>query len=234
MSTKIKVKNFLSRRMPLVLKTLQSLHFIYLSNRSSRTAFSEMYRTNGWFQSESASGPGSTLQATESLRSILSEIVRDHRISSLLDAGCGDFNWMKEVELGTVEYTGVDVVGSDLIERNITLYGSDNRHFMVADVTTDDLPKVDLILCRDCLTHLPNKKVLQALRQFKRSGSTYLMTTTHPKLTENADTFTGGYRPLNLERSPFELPVPLMIVGESSDSGLLGLWKLSEISLRAA
>src|SRR5262249_7114385 len=114
-----------------------------------------MYRTNGWFQSESISGPGSTLQATEHLRSVLREIIRDLGVSSLLDAGCGDFNWMKEVDLGEVEYIGVDVVASEIIERNNQLYGAKNRHFMVKDITRDDLPKVDLILCRDCLPHLP-------------------------------------------------------------------------------
>jgi hypothetical protein len=136
---------------------------------------------------------------------------------------------MKEVELGEVQYTGIDVVASEVIERNIALYGSENRHFMVADITLDDLPKVDLILCRDCLTHLPNKKVVRALQQFTRSGSTYLMTTTHPELTENGDTFTGGYRPLNLQRSPFNLPEPLMIVGGGNDAwefGILGVWRL--------
>jgi SAM-dependent methyltransferase len=224
--------------MPLVLKALQNVHLVYLSHRSSRTAFTQMYRANGWFLSESISGPGSTLQATGPLRSLLPQIICDLGIRSLLDAGCGDFNWMKEVELGAVEYTGVDVVDSEIIERNISLYGSETRHFVVADITNDDLPKVDLILCRDCLTHLPNKKVLRALRQFKRSGSIYLITTTDPHLTENADTFTGGFRPLNLERPPFELPVPLAMVGdladESSDFGTLGIWKLSEISLKAA
>ena len=101
-------------------------------------------------------------------------------------------------------------------------------------MTRDDLPKADLILCRHCLTHLPNLLVQRALRQFKRSGSTYLMTTTLPGLRENQDTFTGGFRPLNLELQPFQLPAPLMLVedcvDQTLDVGLLGLWKLAELS----
>jgi hypothetical protein len=62
-----------------------------------------MYRSNGWFQSESISGPGSTLQAAEHLRSVLRDILRDFTVGSLLDAGCGDFNRIKEVDLGEVE-----------------------------------------------------------------------------------------------------------------------------------
>ena len=35
----------------------------------------------------------------------------------IIDAGCRDFNWMRTVDLPSIEYIGVDVV-SDLIERN--------------------------------------------------------------------------------------------------------------------
>ena len=227
MSVKIRSKGFLARRLPIVLKTLQRLHLVYLSRRSSRRTFTQMYRTNGWCGCESLSGAGYTLLATEPLRALLPQIIHDFKISSLLDAGCGDFNWMKEINFGIVDYIGVDVV-DEVIARNISLYSSDKHHFTTADVTRDDLPKVDLILCRDCLTHLPNTRALLALRQFKRSGSVYLLTTTHPHLAENADTFIGGYRPLNLERSPFDLPPPMMM-DASSAFGTLGLWRLSNI-----
>jgi SAM-dependent methyltransferase len=193
-----------------------------------------MYQKNGWFLAESVSGPGSTLQATEAFRAMLPRVLRDLNIHLLLDAGCGDFNWMKEVDLSGIEYIGVDVVDRMIIERNIASYGSANRRFMVADVTRDALPKADLILCRHCLTHLPNQLVQRALRQFKGSGSTWLMTTTFSGLTENRDTFTGGFRPLNLQLPPFQLPAPVMLVEdcreETLDVGLLGLWKLDEVS----
>lgn len=234
MSFKLKIKNSLARRVPSLLKALQEIHFLYLYHRSSRKAFTQMYQKNGWFLAESVSGPGSTLRATEPLRAMLPQIIRDFNVRSLLDAGCGDFNWMKEVNLRMVEYIGVDVVNNEIIEHNIACYGSANRPFMIADVTRDDLRRADLILCRHCLSHLPNQCVERALRQFKRSGSTYLMTTTLPGLTEKQDTFTGGFRPLNLELPPFHLPALLMLVedcvDQTLDVGLLGLWKLAELS----
>ena len=104
MSSKLKIKNSLALRVPSLLKALQQIHFLYLYYRSSRKAFTQMYRKNGWFVCESASGPGSTLGATEPFRAMLPEIIRNLNVRSLLDAGCGDFNWMKEVDLRTIEY----------------------------------------------------------------------------------------------------------------------------------
>ena len=46
--------------------------------------------------------------------------------ASLLDAPCGDFNWMRHVPLGGVSYTGADVV-PELIARNRRDYGRDGR-----------------------------------------------------------------------------------------------------------
>jgi hypothetical protein len=44
---------------------------------------------------------------------------------SLLEAGCGDFNWTKEVQLPIARYFGVDVV-SELIAKNHTNYKADS------------------------------------------------------------------------------------------------------------
>jgi 2-polyprenyl-3-methyl-5-hydroxy-6-metoxy-1,4-benzoquinol methylase len=233
-NSRLKIKNSLARHAPNILKTLQEIHFLYLYHRGSRAAFTQMYQKNGWFVAESTSGPGSTLGATEPIRAMLPRIIHELNIHSLLDAGCGDFNWMKEVDLPEVKYTGVDVVDRIIIERNIAAYGSASRHFMVADVTRDALPKVDLIFCRHCLPHLPNNLVQRALRQFKHSGSTYLMTTTFPELRRNQDTFTGGFRPLNLQLPPFQLPAPLMMIEDggdnNADAGFLGMWNLREMA----
>jgi hypothetical protein len=230
MTSRLKIKNALAQRFPSFLKVPLEIHFVYLYHRSSRRAFTQMYRKNGWFLAESISGSGSTLRATEALRAMLSKVLRDLNIHSLLDAGCGDFNWMKEVDLSEIEYVGIDVVDKMIIEHNIAYYGSANRRFMIADVTQDALPKADLILCRHCLTHLPN----QLSNGHFSSSKVRARPTTFPELTENQDTFTGGVRPLNLQLPPFHLPAPLMLVEDcleqTSDVGLLGLWKLDEVS----
>ena len=156
---------------------------------------------------------------------------------SLLDAGCGDFNWMKEVQLPIERYFGVDVV-PELIAKNQTNYKAPGRLFIHRDIARDDLPRSDLILCRDCLVHFSYEDALAALQNFKRSKAPYLLTTTFVNFPENADIQTGGWRQLNLERAPFNFPSPQRMIDEKcwhtggiySDKRL-ALWRLEQIEI---
>jgi hypothetical protein len=66
-------------------------------------------------------------------------VLHDLGAQSLLDAGCGDFNWMRTVDLPGIKYIGVDVV-SDLIERN--------RGLMVAKIVAFSSPTSQGTGCR--------------------------------------------------------------------------------------
>ena len=81
----------------------------------------------------------------------MTEIVEQYSVTSILDVPCGDFNWMQHVEFDGL-YRGADIV-RELITENQARYGSDRRRFAVLDVTRDQLPASDLVLCRDCLNH---------------------------------------------------------------------------------
>ncbi|HEX8999730.1 MAG TPA: class I SAM-dependent methyltransferase, partial [Blastocatellia bacterium] len=77
---------------------------------------------------------------------------------------------------------------------------------------------------------------IAALRNFKRSKSEYLLTTTFPKTEVNEDILTGEWRPLNLQRAPFNFPEPLRLINERcTEEGdryadkSLGLWRLSDL-----
>jgi hypothetical protein len=96
----------------------------------------------------------------------------------------------------------------------------------------------DLIQCRDCLPHLAYEDIFRVMRNFRRSGATYLLTTTFEHHPENTDIATGDWRPLNLERAPFHFPGPLRIVNEKCKEGggkyadkSLALWKIEALSL---
>jgi len=180
----------------------------------SDNVFSEIYagKTNLWGQQESKSGGGSTMEATAILREKLSLIIEKYSITSLLDVPCGDYNWMKTV-VKQCSYIGGDIV-PELIENNQKLYGSDNVRFKVIDITKDILPKVDLIFCRECLQHLSNDNVKNAIENFISSGSKYLLVTSYPKTWRNYDIYDGDYRALNLRKKPFYLPKPLLVIKE--------------------
>ncbi len=84
--------------------------------------------------------------------------------------------------------------------------------FDVMYLVSDDLPKADLVMVRDCFIHLPHAVVKKAIENVKRSGSRYLLTTTSPGRVDNIDIELGGFRPVDLQATPYDLPPPLEVI----------------------
>ncbi len=204
---------------------------------NTKEVFSKIYEDSYWRSGDSISGSGSDHLHTNTIKRELEKVISRYEIKSFLDAPCGDFNWMQEVNLQKMKYVGVDIV-DHLIQENIAKYsGIKNLEFQVKNIIEDQLPQADLILCRDCLVHLSFADIKLTLENYKKSQSTYLLTTTFIKRTENKDINTGDWRPLNLQASPFNLPEPLLIIDENCTEGdgkycdkMLALWKLSDIT----
>lgn len=200
-----------------------------LRRPSLERVFSDIYRTNAWKDSESVSGRGSTIARTQAIISQLPPLLQQLGVRTLLDAACGDFNWMRYVELGGVNYIGADVV-PELIARNRRLYGREGRSFLALDITKDRLPRADAVLCRDCLIHLSFESIAAAVANFKRSGARYLLCTTHASVTENVPCRDGGWRNVNLHLPPFKFPPPLKMIVEDEELGKrLGVWRLKDL-----
>ncbi len=159
--------------------------------------------------------PGSGLRQTAVIRDQLPRLIAELGITSVLDIPCGGMNWMQHVDLGSARYLGADIVES-MIAFNTLRYASPTRQFRVLDVAYDQLPRVDLIFCRDCLVHLSNRLVRKALAQIVQSRSTYLLTTTFSARTKNHNIPTGKWRPLNLCAAPFNLPGPARVINEGN------------------
>ena len=109
----------------------------------------------------------------------------------MLDIPCGDFFWMQHCTTRLERYVGADVVSSMIGELN-ERYGNAHRRFEVLDLTEDALPKVDLVLCRDLLVHFSASDIRRAIANLRRSGSTYLLTTTFTGRDHNVDIATSG------------------------------------------
>lgn len=205
---------------------------ILATNNELQKVFSYIYNYNIWSNPESQSGDGSSLYATQTIREKLPEILQRLNIKTLLDAPCGDFNWMKKIDIENYveSYTGIDIV-SKLIEKNNATYGSEKIKFLTLDITEDTLPKVDLILCRDFIQHLSLSKIYKALTNFKKSGSKYLLISNHMRTLYNKDINDGEFAERNLLLPPFDMQNPLLIIHEkskgSSDDKYLLLWQLN-------
>ena len=202
--------------------------------RSASLDFDKIYENNGFVGTESLSGEGSSVFQTRIIREELPKLLTDLRIRHLLDVPCGDWNWMCDVDLSGIYYTGGDIVQA-IVDRNNDAYCNENRKFECLNIINGPLPKADLILCRDCLVHLNFADGLAALEQFRKSGATWLLATTFTDRGSNDDLFEGGiWRPLNLEKAPYNLPKAERYINEGCTEGnnlygdkCLALWRLA-------
>jgi len=205
--------------------------------------FRRIHETNLWSNTESRSGDGSSLAATAQLRARLPSLLTSLGVRRLLDVPCGDFHWMAHVDLagaGVTDYVGGDVVEA-IVSANDTRYGRPGRRFVRVDLTTGPLPGVggamaDALLCRDCLVHLSFANIARVIDVVRRSGVRHLITTTFPDRMSNTDIVDGNWRPLNLERPPFDFPPPVTVLVEDCDEEggayadkALGAWVVSDL-----
>ena len=195
--------------------------------------FSAIYQNRVWLNdrpSGSLSGLGSELVNTDRIRRALQPLLTELNTQTLLDVGCGDFLWMKEMNLDC-QYIGIDVV-EDVITANDRVYASETRIFQKLDATIDALPKADTVLCREVIFHLCFADIWRLLANIKRSQAVFLIATNDPSLRYNADIVSGDFRLLNLHRAPFYLPSPNLSIPDDrlSPGRTLSVWKTSELA----
>lgn len=205
-----------------------------------RAVFDDFYHRNKWQGKTSLSGTGSDPAQTARLEAELATLLRELGVRRLLDVPCGDFAWMQRVDLDGINYIGGDIV-APLIEANRKHYAAPGVEFNVLDVVSGPLPPADLLLCRDCLVHLPLRDAMGALRTMAAAQIRHVLLTTFPTRDANPDIATGKWRPLNLERAPFNLPPPqrLLIEGCAEKEGrfadkALGLWRREDLTASLA
>jgi hypothetical protein len=192
------------------------------------SVFNAIAQQNSWGSQESVSGPGSTLGATETLRARLPAALTGLNIRSLVDAPCGDMNWMRHVQYAFERFVGIDLVPS-LIDKLRSAKFPAGFHFQVGNIVTDILPAADALLCRDCLVHLPFAAIHEAKRLWKLAGFGYVLVTTFPEHAINEDCAAGEWRPLNMQAAPFLWPAPDLVIPEAGSpygDKVLGAWAL--------
>lgn len=229
------LKWFVYRHFSGIIAVKKKLFYRSYRGKPRAEIFRDVYLENRWQGDESASGMGSSLDETQVVRKELPHIVDEMGIHSVLDAPCGDFHWMQEVAFRVERYIGADIV-PEIIAADEEKYGSAQRRFVVLDICKDDLPRVDLIVSRDCFIHFSFSDIFKAVKNFRRSRSAYLLTSTYPRLEKNIDIITGSWRPLNLEAGPLDFPPPLRLIHEASREAhgkqwrkSLGLWKIDDL-----
>ena len=204
----------------------------HLRLRTLCERFSTIYRNRVWLNDRtngSVSGRGSELENTKAIRLNLPKLLASLQTRILLDVGCGDFSWLREVVIDC-RYIGVDVA-NEIVDLNVQKYASANRTFYTLDATKDPLPLADTALCREVLFHLSFDDVEALIRNIRTTGISTVIATNDFGTNFNSDIQSGDYRPLNLTKPPFRFPPPEWCIrdDEVSPGRVLALWRISRL-----
>lgn len=225
------LRKFVKTRVPILSRTARRIRQ-EVKRLRMRAIFARVYRENKWGDAESRSGSGSNMKQTDRLRRELPGLLREFRVGAMLDIPCGDFAWMRHVDLAHTRYVGADIV-PEMAAVNNEKYGNQRRSFVCLDLTRDALPQADLVFCRDGLVHLPEKDIFRALANIRKSGATWLATTTFLDLGQNSDIYyVGEWRRINFLLPPFSFPPPQRLLVEDSPvwpDKAVGIWRLSDL-----
>jgi SAM-dependent methyltransferase len=174
--------------------------------KGAREVFQRIYELSHW---EGGSGQGSRLNVTQVYRDLVSCLIGSRDVRSVVDAGCGDWEFARLIDWSNVTYLGLDVVPA-VIERNRSEFLRSNICFQCVDISDATLPRADLLLCKDVLQHWPTDSVQRFLRRLRTRYRYVLLTNdvqsvhcAHDSL--NSAIPLGGWRTLDLERPPFRL-----------------------------
>jgi SAM-dependent methyltransferase len=176
------------------------------SEPTAASIFGAIYETAHW---EGGSGQGSRADVTAVYRAVVETIIGAADVRTVVDAGCGDWEFAHLIDWSPVMYRGVDVVPA-VVEHNRERFESPAVTFECRDFAVDELPPADLLLCKDVLQHWPLAWVQSFLRRVKRRYRYLLLTndiaSVHwPTDQVNAEIELGAWRTLDLERTPFDL-----------------------------
>ena len=160
-----------------------------------KTRFEEIYSRDEWLY---GSGEGSLPKHTKPYVSMLQIFLSEYRIRTVVDMGCGDWQFSKLVNWKGIAYQGFDIVQS-VIAKNRDDFSSSNVGFHLYSGNSDELPQADLLIAKDVLQHWSNKSIEAFLPNTARYKYCLITNCINPNgKTTNTDIEDGGFRYLDL------------------------------------
>ena len=140
--------------------------------RSAEEVFTSVYLKNEWggATGDFCSGLGSTNpQIVGIYINAITELAgREGFLGArFVDLGCGDFRVGRQLLPLCGQYVGVDIV-APLVDRNNSVFGTDDIEFIHLDIIRDDLPSGDVCFVRQVFQHLSNEQIGIVLRKLDR------------------------------------------------------------------
>lgn len=168
-----------------------------------RQTFDRIYAKDLW---NGGSGTGSTEETTRQYRAYLQQFLAANRIKSVIDVGCGDWQFSQYIDWSGVDYLGIDV--SSVVLANTKKFTRPGVAFQEMDVTRNPLPSADLLVAKDVLQHWGNDDIIAFLPKLKSCRAALITNgfTEAAMAKLNRDIRTGNWRPIDLQQAPFNWP----------------------------
>ncbi|MFA4889573.1 MAG: class I SAM-dependent methyltransferase [Candidatus Omnitrophota bacterium] len=160
--------------------------------------FEQFYTKKIW---GGGSGEGSSQEFTKDYRIFLQSFFERYGIKSILDLGCGDWQFSRLIDWSGIEYTGIDAAQS-VIDYNKENYSAGNIRFFHGDITKMKLPAADLVIVKDVLQHWSNATIFKLMSNLKDFRFALWV---NDFQDINFDCCDGDGRKLNLNARPFNL-----------------------------
>lgn len=167
-----------------------------------RDQFKKIYENNEWTY---GSGEGSLPIHNLGYMEILESIIKENKIKSIIDLGCGDWQFSEFINWDGVQYDGYDLIKS-IINKNRENYRESNIRFHLFSGDFNELPKADLLIAKDVLQHWSHNtinKFIPHLKKYKYSLITNCVKRSGK--TKNLDIDDGEFRHLDIRLPPFNL-----------------------------
>lgn len=167
--------------------------------------FRHIYDTEHW---QGGSGAGSRSDATVAYRRVVERLISARDVRTVVDVGCGDWEFSQLIDWSSVTYVGLDVV-PELIDRNRAKFQEPNVRFECEDVRKSlALPSADVLLCKDVLQHWPIGWIQDFLARTRPRYRYRLLTNDIASLhcppgALNSPINPGEWRTLDLESAEF-------------------------------
>ena len=172
--------------------------------------FSNIYHHGIWgtnAQGEGHSGGGSTVEHTQQYVQFLQRFMKEKNVTSVVDAGCGDWEFSRFINWSGITYRGYDIVLS-VIEKNRRQFSQENIQFFHTNILNTEFPHADLLICKHVLQHLPNADIVTFIRRHcSRFKYCIITNEVDPKTlsSNNSDITVGKTHSIDLNKPPFSL-----------------------------
>lgn len=178
--------------------------------------FDKIYENSYWGK---GSGGGSSPEATQPYKVFLEDFIRQYNVKSIVDLGCGDWQFSQFLDFGSATYIGIDA-SKNVIKANQQSFSRSGVSFNNLPEDYKELPSSDLLICKDVLMHLSTegvRNILSILPNFKYALITndipcvsafgeFLLKLRHPFFPiNNKEIKTGDYRTLDPTQRPYNL-----------------------------